>query len=726
MGNTPSPVYVFGPYRLDAREKLLFREGQPIPLSPKALEILLVLVRSSGQLVEKDRLLNEVWPDTFVEEGNLAVHMTALRKALGQSSTIGESAWIETLPRRGYRFCVPVEAVWEERPLLVVERRVETSIVREEIEEEIAPARISAGRAFAVAASIVLVMGAAFVGWRILKNAAASPSAPMRVVLFASYPGTVQGPAFAPDGEKMAFPWTGSADDNLDIYVKMTGNDPPLRLTSDPAPDRNPAWSPDGRQIAFLRETASAVEIRLVAALGAAERKLTEVPHARYYDLDWSPDGRYIAFAERTDPREPYNSHRFLAIFLLSLDTLEKRQITFPRDPERDQRFAFSPDGTTLAFLRHGESRSAILLLPMGGGEPSMIHQQSGWIGHLAWMADGQRLVFTSDHEGGSKLFRIAATGGTPEPLPFAEDSAYSPAIAARGNRLAYVREHGDVDLWRVELEDVRGPGKAPALLLSSARSESAPEFSPDGSRIAFFSGGTGRLELWASNADGRDPIALTNFHASTTYGPSWSPDGKQLAFASVHGPGDSQGGVFVLNVHTREVRRLTDDAHALPSWSRDGRWIYLAAFRSRATDGIWKIPAQGGQPILVTPRGNLLAQESPDGRTLYYSRISGGIWKMPVDGGEETPVLPDFTGELRGYWRVVEDGIYYLNKNSEPGPALEFFEFATRQSQRIAVLTGNYSVYHGGLTVSPDRRWIVYSQTSRTSNEIMLVENFR
>jgi len=221
----------------------------------------------------------------------------------------------------------------------------------------------------------------------------------------------------------------------------------------------------------------------------------------------------------------------------------------------RDQRFAFSPDGETLAFLRHGESRSAILLLPVCGGEPSMIHHQSGWIGHLAWVADGQRLVFTSDHEGGSKLFQIAAARGTPEPLPFAEDSAYSPAIAVRGN---------------------------------------------------------------------------------------------------------------------------------------------------------------------------LLAQESPDGRTLYYSWNSGGIWKMPVDGGEETAVIPAFTGELRGYWRVVEDGIYYLNKNSEPGPALEFFVFATRRSQRIAVLTGNYSVYHGGLTVSPDRRWIVYSQTSRTSNEIMLVENFR
>ena len=98
----------------------------------------------------------------------------------------------------------------------------------------------------------------------------------------------------------------------------------------------------------------------------------------------------------------------------------------------------------------------------------------------------------------------------------------------------------------------------------------------------------------------------------------------------------------------------------------------------------------------------------------------------MPVTGGEESAVIADFSGELRGYWRVAEGGIYFLNRDAKPAPAIEFFEFAAGRSHRIAELTGNYSIFHGGLTVSPDRRAIVYTQTSRAAYDIMLVENFR
>jgi Tol biopolymer transport system component len=228
------------------------------------------------------------------------------------------------------------------------------------------------------------------------------------------------------------------------------------------------------------------------------------------------------------------------------------------------------------------------------------------------------------------------------------------------------------------------------------------------------------------SGADGSNPIPLTDFHARTTFAPSWSPDGKELVFASMHGPGGSKSGVFVLNVESRDVRRLTDDAYSLPSWSRDGRWIYLASSPFRGADGIWRMPAAGGEPVLVAPLGGLLAQESPDGRSLYYMKYTGGIWKVPVEGGEETAVLPGFGAELRGYWRVADDGIYYLHRGAQPAPTIEFFDFATCRSHHLVVFTGNYAIFAGGLTVSPDRRWIVYAQGHPASNEIMLVENFR
>ena len=96
--------FQFGPFSLDASERVLLRDGRVVPLAPKALSTLLVLVRNMGHVVEKDVLMNEVWPDEFVEEGNLAQHIFMLRKVLGEAN--GNANYIETIPRRGYRFVV--------------------------------------------------------------------------------------------------------------------------------------------------------------------------------------------------------------------------------------------------------------------------------------------------------------------------------------------------------------------------------------------------------------------------------------------------------------------------------------------------------------------------------------------------------------------------------------------------------------------------------------------
>src|SRR6266850_2852406 len=95
-------LYSFGPFELDTVEQVLRRNGQPLPLKPKVFDLLVVLVENSGRVVCKDELMKQVWAGTFVEEGNLAVSMVKLRQALGESHN--ERRYIETVPRRGYRF----------------------------------------------------------------------------------------------------------------------------------------------------------------------------------------------------------------------------------------------------------------------------------------------------------------------------------------------------------------------------------------------------------------------------------------------------------------------------------------------------------------------------------------------------------------------------------------------------------------------------------------------
>ncbi len=106
MVRKSGPCYEFGPFRLDVAEHMLLRHGQPVPLTPKIFAVLTVLVQNDGHLVEKDTLLKEVWPDSFVEEGTLNRSVSVLRKALGDSPS--GPRYIETVPKRGYRFVAPV------------------------------------------------------------------------------------------------------------------------------------------------------------------------------------------------------------------------------------------------------------------------------------------------------------------------------------------------------------------------------------------------------------------------------------------------------------------------------------------------------------------------------------------------------------------------------------------------------------------------------------------
>ncbi len=112
MDQSAEPVYGFGPFRYDAAQRLLFREGELVPLMPKALETLQVLLERRGRVVDKSQLMNLVWPDTQVEEVGLARNISLLRKALGDETESG--AYIETIPKRGYRFVAPVQVIERE------------------------------------------------------------------------------------------------------------------------------------------------------------------------------------------------------------------------------------------------------------------------------------------------------------------------------------------------------------------------------------------------------------------------------------------------------------------------------------------------------------------------------------------------------------------------------------------------------------------------------------
>jgi len=347
-------------------------------------------------------------------------------------------------------------------------------------------------------------------------------------------------------------------------------------------------------------------------------------------------------------------------------------------------------------------------------------------IAGLAWTSEGREIVFSSNRGGTPCLWRISASGGTPERMAVGADNAGRLSISRNGHRLAYSQGTRNSNIYRIELPGAGGHNNSPVQLIGSTRTQSSPQFSPDGKSIAFSSDRSGSPEIWTCDSEGLNPIQLTSFGGPEAGSPRWSPDGKQITFDS-HAKGDAD--IYVLSVEGGVSRRITTDSSddVVPSWSKDGRWIYFSSNRS-GTYQVWKVPVEGGDAVQLTKQGGFGPCESADGTLVfYYSKGLSvpGLWRVPVEGGEESPVF-----NLRSpNWTVMNDGIYFMDWVKTDGQlpwefAIKFFSFDTHQITQVAYL-GKITTARG-LTASPDHRSILYTQVTPGNHDIMLVENFR
>ena len=742
----PAPVVRFAPFEVDLVAAELRKRGRKVPLQDQPFKVLALLLQRPGELVTREELQRALWPgDTFGEfDEGLNKAIQKLRQALDDSPD--SPRFVETLPRKGYRFIAPVDhAADEENPANaqptplgkhpeyraqnMADLKVAVRDLKEESESgqltSVPPARPNIGwKIIVVVAGLVAIL-ASGTAWFYLKSS--RPAAPLKVVPLTTYPGSERFPSFSPDGNQVAFSWDGDKQDNYDIYVQLADGGTPLRLTTNPAEDTAPAWSPDGRQIAFVRHDADRCSIFLISPLGGAERKLTDAA-CSHLTLAWTPDGKSMAFADGS------------GLFLISTATRERRRLTSP--PESivgDNYPAISPDGRNFAFVRsHNIYQADVYVASLANGEPQRLTKDSSDILGVAWTPDGRDLVYSSNRFGGGSLWRIPAKPSSlaqPERLVGVEGNARHPAIS-RGSqgtsaRLVYERSQEDLNVWRAK---VRATGMAPAIespapIIHSTRLDREARYSPDGKRIAFASDRSGTVELWISASDGSSPVQLTSFGGPVPGSPHWSPDLQQIAF-DLEAPGRFD--IYVVSVSGGSPRLLIRDG-VRPSWSHDGHWVYFASERSGGRSSgassdrqIWKVPSEGGQPVQLTKGGGIQSVESPNGRELLFVKLGpgrrAGLWSMPASGGSEAPVLPSNWG---GHcWALAETGVYFISPDTRSSPVpLLFFSFGTRRVSEIGRIA---QPGVEGLSISPDEHWIIWTQVDRSEADLVMLENFQ
>lgn len=686
-------VYEFGKFRLDPVGKVVYRGEEPLPLTRKAVETLLVLVENAPEVVPKDEIMSAVWPDRVVEEANLTQNISVIRKVLAAES--GAPGHIETFAGRGYRLEGPVVHHHD--------RQGEASAV-------VAPPGATRTASRAVVLVLAVAAAAGILIWSV--RDASPPDVPAISGLqpVTRMAGKEFQPALSPDGRLVAFLWAKLGETSPRLLVRNLESGDQREVSNQPGHHSSPAWSPDGRHVAYLRIGARSTEVIIANASGGGERILTSLtPPAYGFDqrlLDWSPGG-----AELTVSYEPAPGAA-LGLMLINLENSQTRVLTRPdiqSGSDVDPRF--SPDGRTITFLRTiHRGQQELYSIPVQGGTAKALTRDGRQISAHDWEKSGRHIYFVSDRGGEFRLWRLPAGGGTPQPLGLFGSFPLQFSLARSGGFAVYAELNQDRNVWEFDLAARRW-----TRLIASTGQDASPQYSPDGKEICFRSDRTGQERLWLAKSDGADQIAITPPGIEPSVG-RWSPSGNAIVFnvpktGEIHVAERGAAGTW-------QVRSLgRRGVH--PVYSVDGKWIYAGG-----TTGVTRIPAGGGPAEPVFASQSMSLEAEPSGRSLLFVKetLDSSIWKGDFERRTIEQVVEGLVPGCTSCWAAARGGIYLLGASPESldTQALYYFEYSTRKK---TLITGYpepiWPLGSGPFSLSPDGKKLLCVRLDSPSSDL-------
>jgi len=592
-------------------------------------------------------------------------------------------------------------------------------------------ARRHAGATLAGAiGTVLLAVGATFYAMRSGTERGREPGPdPQPPTPLTTQAGDEEWPSLSPDNTRLAFAWLQPNASYSHIAVKSLNSDAIQLLTDSAGTDVSPVWSPDGRNLAFVRsfrDPERKAQICLMSVSGGPPRVLiTTDGRLTSAGLAWWQQGNALLFATRGRPTESFH------LAALDLATLNVRPLTDPPPaPELagpgDYFPAVAPDGRTVAFIRETHDGRDVFLLDLVTSVVRQLTRDHQRISTLTWSPDGRAVIMASARSGVDTLYRVTLADGTIVHVPNTGDDATQPVTG--GGRLVFSQAHDDSNIYRVDLRNGRAIGTARSIIASS-RTDHAPSISSDGRSIAFLSTRAGGQDIWVASADGTSPRRLT--YLPVTSGPVWSPDGRSIAFGAL-AQGLARPEIWVVDAAGGTPRRLTDDPayETVLTWSADSASVYFRSDRSGGFE-VWNMPLGGGAATRVTQHGGLRAQESADGRYLYYANDVPEVWRRPLHAASPEELVTTFPigTHWGGDWVVGSRGLYFLNEHTPGTPTIDFLPFwpaGPARTIRVASFAAAPARSVSVFAIAPDESWLVWAQDDYRNSDIMMVEQRR
>lgn len=723
MSRQTKHFYEFGNFHLDVAERVLLRDGEIVPLTAKAFEVLLALVERDGGIAGKDELMARVWPDSFVEESNLAQNIYTLRKVLGQTPDGQE--YIKTIPRRGYRFGVGVRewrdeseevsapesvaagvgrreggalggSASEEFPDLVVDRGADRAVTEQEASagraaraansfstNRAAGADVGGGdlfdslrgrRVVGVMLAVVLLLAAAaalfsskFINREKVKVDAAA-SSPNITVASLTTAGNVACAAVSPDGQYVAYATIDRPQLNSLWIEQLATSARRHIIPSTEVRYHALTFSPDGSHLYYValpKDAPTRRTLYRVSVLGGPAKKLLEGVETA---ISFSSDGARFAF------RSGFSEGRRSMLMVANADGSGAREVASLRYPEMFFDPAWSPDGRVIAAAAGNPEGVAGMYVAAVTTEDWTMRKFSAqpwqWAGQTAWLADSKNLVMVAAERAGAprQVWSLAYPSGEARKVTNDANVYSRLSLSATSGVMAALQVKQVSNVW-VMPAGGGDAGQAKQITFGAGGYRGAISWTPDGKLVYDSEAGSVKT-ISVMDADGSNQRQLTGDMAGGAYvgNSTASPDGRHVVFVSYQ---TGERHIWRMNIDGGDAVQLTNGSgEDDPQFSPDGRWVYYTRIERGGADRpvIGRVSVDSGALEELTDDFTAYPTVSPDGKFIACLRADGPgdfPWKIavyPFAGGRPVKIFPQQIAEQYIRWTPDGRGLAYTD----------------------------------------------------------------
>jgi eukaryotic-like serine/threonine-protein kinase len=644
----------------------LWRGEEMIVLPPKVFDTLWMLIKEGGRVVSKSELMEAIWANAIVEESNLSQNIYTLRRALGVDEQGRQ--FIETVPRRGYRFAVPIRLLDDassngaKDSQAVAATQTPHQPPPAMADKEVRP-RSALRYALFAGLGVVILSSLGFGVYQFINRRGEKEQiAPIEQVRIQRLTdsGDVDYPTISPDGEMLAY--VRYEEEQGSLWIKQIATSSAHQIL---APSRNGyrslSFSPDGQYL-YFRDQVDPGVIYQTPTLGGAPKKVAENVWSGF---SVSPDGAQLAFIRRDVARGAHS------LILANIDGGAERELSLRRSPQGYGAGApvWSPDSAKLVAI---SEQPTLLIVDRSTGEVKEL-RTSRWraIHNALWTPDGKHLIFSAraTNETISQLWMLAYPDGDLRRLTNDLEGYFWSSLSKDGRKLVTRQQRMVMHLWLAPDGDVKKAGQL-TFGQRSFEGYNGLAWTPDG-RIVFSAFTNNFTDLYSMNPDGSDRVQLTSNAGLDNIHPAVSNDGRQIVFSS-----DRTGSMQIwrMDIDGRNQTQLTfgagpkndrqKDSAQYPALSPDGREVFFIK-RGAGPSAIWKVSIEGGQPVPVSRLTGASAEGflsiSPDGKWLTYRHVSASqkpgeentliIGALPTDGAAEPKLFDLAARRLITQW---------------------------------------------------------------------------